>query len=81
MEDQQDIFGTKPEQEILRNIANSVDSIINQEEVVEEESAETSEKEKEINPLVDAVGKAIKFTKPKGLFMQGVSPKKIPKES
>lgn len=74
MEDQQDIFGTKPEQEILRNVANSVNSIINQEEVVEEETTE----EEAVNPLIDAVGKAIKFTKPKGLFMQGVSPEKTP---
>ena len=74
MEDQQDIFGTKPEQEILRNVANSVDSIINQEEVVEEETTE----EEVVNPLIDAVGKAIKNTKPRGLFMQGVSPEKTP---
>ena len=74
MEDQQDIFGTKPEQEILRNVANSVDSIINQEEVVEEETTE----EEVVNPLIDAVGTAIKNTKPKGLFMQGVSPEKTP---
>ena len=74
MEDQQDIFGTKPEQEILRNVANSVDSIINQEEVVEEETTE----EEVVNPLIDAVGTAIKNTKPRGLFMQGVSPKKTP---
>ena len=80
MEDQQDIFGTKPEQEILRNVANSVDSIINQEGVVEEETTESSEEEA-VNPLIDAVGIAIKNTKPRGLFMQGVSPKKIPKES
>jgi hypothetical protein len=74
MEDQQDIFGTKPEQEILRNVANSVDSIINQEEVVEEETTE----EEVVNPLIDAVGTAIKNTKPRGLFMQGVSPEKTP---
>ena len=77
MEDQQDIFGTKPEQEILRNVANSVDSIINQEEVVEEETTE----EEVVNPLIDAVGTAIKNTKPRGLFMQGVSPEKTPKKS
>jgi len=74
MEDQQDIFGTKPEQEILRNVANSVDSIINQEKVVEEETTE----EEVVNPLIDAVGTAIKNTKPRGLFMQGVSPEKTP---
>ena len=76
MEDQKDYFGTKPDQEILRNVATSVNDIVNQ--VVEEETTEISEKEEEINPLVDAVGKAIKYTKPKGLFMQGVSPEKTP---
>jgi hypothetical protein len=79
MEDQKDYFGTKPDQEILRNVATSVNDIVNQ--VVEEETTEISEKEEEINPLVDAVGKAIKYTKPKGLFMQGVSPEKTPKKS
>ena len=77
MEDQKDYFGTKPDQEILRNIASSVDSIINQEIVVEEETTE-EEEEEVVNPLIDAVGTAIKNTKPRGLFMQGVSPEKTP---
>ena len=80
MEDQKDYFGTKPDQEILRNVASSVNKVVNPEEVVEE-TTETSEKEEVVNPLVDAVGKAIKHFKPKGLFMQGVSAEETPKKS
>ena len=80
MEDQQDIFGTKSESEILRNIASSVNDVVNP--VVEAAADETSEEEEEkINPVVDVVSQAIKHFKPKGLFMQGVSDKKTPKES
>ena len=80
MEDQQDIFGTKSDQEILRNVASSVNDVVNP--VVEATADETSEEEEEkINPVVDVVSQAIKHFKPKGLFMQGVSDKKTPKES
>ena len=80
MEDQQDIFGTKSDQEILRNVASSVNDVVNP--VVEAAADETSEEEEEkINPVVDVVSQAIKHFKPKGLFMQGVSDKKTPKES
>ena len=79
MEDQKDYFGTKPDQEILRNVASSVDEIINR---FEERTDKKDEEEEDTpNPLVDAVGKAIKFTKPKGLFMQGVSLEETPKKS
>ena len=81
MEDQQDIFGTKSDQEILRNVARSVNDVVNP--VVEATADETSEEEEEekINPVVAVVSQAIKHFKPKGLFMQGVSDKKTPKES
>ncbi len=78
MEDQQDIFGTKSDQEILRNVASSVNDVVNP--VVEATADETSEEEK-INPVVDVVSQAIKHFKPKGLFMQGVSDKETPKKS
>ena len=76
--EEQDIFGTKSDQEILRSIASSVNDVVNQ---VVEETAETSEEEEKINPVVDVVGHAIKHFKPKGLFMQGVTDKETPKES
>ena len=79
MEDQQDIFGTKSDQEILRNVASSVNNVVNP--VVEATADETSEEEEKINPVVDVVSHAIKHFKPKGLFMQGVSSEKTPKES
>jgi|TARA_B110000438_G_C15627642_1_gene569452 hypothetical protein len=80
MEDQQDIFGTKSESEILRNIASSVNDVVNP--VVEAAADETSEEEEEkINPVVDVVSHAIKHLKPKGLFMQGVTDKETPKQS
>ena len=79
MEDQQDIFGTKSDQEILRNVASSVNNVVNP--VVEATADETSEEEEKINPVVDVVGHAIKHFKPKGLFMQGVSDKNTPKKS
>ena len=80
MEDQQDIFGTKSDQEILRNVASSVNDVVNP--VVEAAADETSEEEEEkINPVVDVVSQAIKHFKPKGLFMQGISDKKTPKKS
>jgi len=76
--EEQDIFGTKSDQEILRNVASSVNNVVNP--VVEATADETSEEEK-INPVVDVVGHAIKHFKPKGLFMQGVSDKNTPKKS
>jgi hypothetical protein len=79
MEDQQDIFGTKSESEILRNIASSVNDVVNP--VVEAAADETSEEEEKINPVVDVVSHAIKHLKPKGLFMQGVTDKETPKQS
>ena len=79
MEDQQDIFGTKSESEILRNIASSVNDVVNP--VVEAAADETSEEEEKINPVVDVVSQAIKHFKPKGLFMQGISDKETPKQS
>ena len=41
MEDQQDIFGTKSDQEILRSIASSVNDVVNP--VVEETDTNDSE--------------------------------------
>ena len=79
MEDQQDIFGTKSESEILRNIASSVNDVVNP--VVEAAADETSEEEEKINPVVDVVSHAISHLKQKELFMQGISDKKTPKES
>jgi hypothetical protein len=76
--EEQDIFGTKSDQEILRNVASSVNDVVNP---VVEETAEPSEEEEKINPVVDVVGHAIKHFKPKGLFMQGISDKKTSKKS
>jgi hypothetical protein len=76
--EEQDIFGTKSDQEILRNVASSVNDVVNP--VVEETAEPSKEEEEKINPVVDVVGHAIKHFKPKGLFMQGISDKKTSKK-
>ena len=70
---QEDYFGNKPDQEILRNVAKTVGGIVNPAREKVEEDVTTDEKTSEeptINPVVDLVGKAIKTYKPKGAFVQ-----------
>ena len=80
---QDDYFGTKPEQEILRNVSNTIGGIINSEKVEEETTTEKTSEEPTVDPTVEAVGKAITNLKPKGVFVQGISNMHIkpPKES
>ena len=85
MEKDNNYFGTKPESEKMRNVANLVDGIVNAKpdetlmtgdaDVVETEELPESEE----NPVVELVGKAISAGKPKGFFMQGVQPDDNPK--
>ena len=86
MEKDNNYFGTKPESEKMRNVANMVNDIVNvkpKEEDDEEKSevqVETAETEEpEVNPVVELVGKAISTHKPRGLFMQGVQTDDNPK--
>ena len=85
MEKDNNYFGTKPESEKMRNVANMVDGIVNAKpdetlmtgdtDVVETEELP----EPEVNPLVELVGKTISAGKPKGFFMQGVQTDDNPK--
>ena len=73
MEKNDEYFGDKSELDKIRNVANMVDGIVNTKlEEPLEVQAEDSES-KEVDPVVDLVGKAIKNHKPKGIFMQGVT--------
>ena len=87
MEKDNNYFGTKPESEKMRNVANMVNDIVN---VKPEESLKVDSEvgegdgteelpEPEVNPLVELVGKAISAGKPKGFFMQGVQSDDNPK--
>ena len=87
MEKDNNYFGTKPESEKMRNVANMVDGIVNAKpeeslkvdsEVGEGDGTEELP-EPEVNPLVELVGKAISAGKPKGFFMQGVQSDDNPK--
>ena len=88
MEKNDDYFDNKSESEIMRNVANMVNDIVNakpEEEIVavigEGDGTDEDPKpeEPEVNPLVDAVGKAISNHKPRGMFMQGIQPDDHPK--
>ena len=85
MEKDNNYFGTKPESEKLRNVANMVHDIVNvkpDETLItgDADVVETEElPEQEVNPLVELVGKAISAGKPKGFFMQGVQTDDNPK--
>ena len=78
MEKDNNYFGTKPESERMRNVANMVDGIVN---TTPEESPEvqSEDAEPEENLMVELVGKAISAGKPKGFFMQGVQTDDNPK--
>ena len=78
MEKDNNYFGTKPESEKMRNVANMVDGIVN---AKPEESPEvqSEDAEPEENLMVELVGKAISAGKPKGFFMQGVQSDDNPK--
>jgi predicted neutral ceramidase superfamily lipid hydrolase len=87
MEKNDNYFDNKSESERMRNVANMVNDIVNAKP--EEEIAAVAEgdgtdedpkpEEPEVNPLVDAVGKAISNHKPRGMFMQGVQTDDNPK--
>ncbi len=77
---QDNYFGTKPEQERMRNVASTIGGIINQ-KVEEDTTEEEKPTEPTVNPVVDMVGNAIKTFKPKGHFVQGVSAQHVRKES
>ena len=85
MEKDNNYFGTKPESERMRNVANMVHDIVNakSDEALKEIPAPEGEQEElpepEVNPLVELVVKAISAGKPKGFFMQGVQPDDNPK--
>ena len=88
MEKNDNYFDNKSESERMRNVANMVNDIVNakpKEEIVAgiDEGDGTDEdskpEEPEVNPLVDAVGKAISNHKPRGMFMQGVQTDDNPK--
>ena len=85
MEKDNNYFGTKPESEKMRNVANMVNDIVNAkpDEALKETPAPEGDQEElpepEVNPLVELVGKAISAGKPKGFFMQGVQSDDIPK--
>ena len=76
MEKDNNYFGTKPESEKMRNVANMVHDIVNAkpDEALKEIPAPEGEQkelpEPEVNPLVELVGKAISAGKPKVFFMQ-----------
>ena len=81
MEKNDNYFDNKSESEKMRNVANMVNDIVNakpEEEIVvgigEGDGTDEDPKpeEPEVNPLVDAVGKAISNHKPRGMFMQGI---------
>jgi len=83
-----DYFGDRSESEKMRNVANMVHDIVNakpEEEMVagtgEGDGTDEDPKpeEPEVNPIVDAVGKAISTHKPRGMFMQGVQTDDNPK--
>ena len=87
MEKDNNYFGTKPESEKMRNVANMVDGIVNAKpeeslkvdsEVGEGDGTEGMP-EPEVNPVVELVGKALSAGKPKGFFMQGVQSDDNPK--
>ena len=87
MEKDNNYFGTKPESEKMRNVANMVNDIVNatpeeplkvDSEVGEGDGTEGMP-EPEVNPLVELVGKTISAGKPKGFFMQGVQSDDNPK--
>ena len=87
MEKDNNYFGTKPESERMRNVANMVDGIVNakpeeslkvESEVGEGDGTEELP-EPEVNPLVELVGKTISAGRPKGFFMQGVQTDGNPK--
>lgn len=77
---QDNYFGTKPEQERMRNVASTIGGIINQ-KVEEDTTEEEKPTEPTVNPVVDMVGNAITNFKPKGHFVQGVSAQHVRKES
>ena len=85
MEKDNNYFGTKPESEKMRNVANMVDGIVNAkpEEIFmtgDADVVETAElPEPEVDPVVELVGKALSAGKPKGFFMQGVQTDDNPK--
>ena len=86
MEKDNNYFGTKPESEKMRNVANMVHDIVNvkpDETLITGRDADVVETEElpepEVNPLVELVGKAISAGKPKGFFMQGVQTDDNPK--
>ena len=78
MEKDNNYFGTKPESEKMRNVANMVDGIVNAkpDETLEIQSEDA---EPEENLMVELVGKALSAGKPKGFFMQGVQSDDNPK--
>ena len=87
MEKDNNYFGTKPESEKMRNVANMVHDIVNatpeeplkvDSEVGEGDGTEGMP-EPEENLMVELVGKAISAGKPKGFFMQGVQSDDNPK--
>ena len=88
MEINDNYFDNKSESERMRNVANMVNDIVNakpEEEIVavigEGDGTDEDPKpeEPEVNPLVDAVGKAISNHKPRGMFMQGIQTDDNPK--
>ena len=88
MEKNTDYFEGRSESEKMRNVANMVNDIVNakpEEEIVvgigEGDGTDEDPKpeEPEVNPLVDAVGKAISNHKPRGMFMQGIQTDDNPK--
>jgi len=88
MEKNDNYFDNKSESERMRNVANMVNDIVNakpEEEIVavigEADGTDEDPKpeEPEVNPLVDAVGKAISNHKPRGMFMQGIQTDDNPK--
>ncbi len=82
MEKNEDYFGSKPESEKMRNVANLVHDIVNAkpEESLELTAEEDDAPEKpEVDPIVASVGKALSAGKPKGFFMQGVQTDDNPK--
>ena len=88
MEKNDNNFDNKSESEKMRNVANMVNDIVNakpEEEIVagvgEGDGTDEDPKpeEPEVNPLVDAVGKAISTHKPRSMFMQGVQTDDNPK--
>ena len=85
MEKDNNYFGTKPESEKMRNVANMVNDIVNAkpdetlEVTPDPEGDQVEPAEPEVNPLVELVGKTISAGKPKGFFMQGVQTDDHPK--